>query len=539
MTALNKIPSGMLKVLLFLWNRTTSFVLSLFALRTLIRPIFVDLPVKGIRSVNARIRSLKWPKSFTRRELLTFLRKCFVIIVAPLHSFKNVNDFAIAILYVVAPATLLLAIVNSTAATFWFWSTVGIGISSLVVQFFRQNLQINITTHKRNKLGLIIRGILHGGIFLLAAIPGIYLVYQVNIVFDYGIELTEITVNSASSGAQNELDDARTEFTETPRSWPLNNWLEDIDSAYTDVLKSTSVALGNFSVFIRIVFSGVYAILKFVTVISWCVVAAILSKAFIFLFLRSLLRDGVEIRFTFVAKETAKRKMASVKSKGPEIKIKFDDKFHLYNKKGEVELDVQSLRVSAIGLNYLPDKGCRIARLRNNLFFVKSWEQKEQTDRIKPVRMSASEGRHLVQVCLNAGEQICVSLNHLIAFNDTIRFESLVDLKVTSWLVDHPVQYLANGPGLLVFLVAGEPRIWRDGSEAKGKELETGRLVCWPADLEFSTDRIRSITDMYFGTPRVILHKDHGSSPIILDYDQGGMQSSGVWRALTRLYRPW
>jgi hypothetical protein len=231
--------------------------------------------------------------------------------------------------------------------------------------------------------------------------------------------------------------------------------------------------------------------------------------------------------------------MAHVISKGPKIKIKFDDKFHLYNKKGEVELDVQSLRVSAIGLNYLPDKGCRIARLRNNLFFVKSWEQKEQTDSIKPVPMSASEGRHLVQVGLNAGEQICVSLNHLIAFNDTIRFESLVDLKVTSWLVDHPVQYLANGPGLLVFLVAGEPRIWRDGSEAKGKELETGRLVCWPADLEFSTDRIRSITDMYFGTPRVILHKDHGSSPIILDYDQGGMQSSGVWRALTRLYRPW
>ena len=114
-----------------------------------------------------------------------------------------------------------------------------------------------------------------------------------------------------------------------------------------------------------------------------------------------------------------------------------------------------------------------------------------------------------------------------------------MDLKVTSWLVDHSVQYLANGPGLLVFLVAGDPTIWHDGSESEDMHLDPARLVCWPADLEFSTDRIHSITDMYFGTPRVFVHKDHGSSPIILDYNRGGTQSNVFWRTLTRLYRPW
>jgi uncharacterized protein (AIM24 family) len=531
--------SGMLKVLLFLWNRTTSFVLSLFALRTLIGPIFVDLPVKGIRSVIARIRSLKWPKSFTSRELLTFLRKCFVIIVAPLHSFRNVQDFAIAILYIFATSTLVLVCGTQEFAKYWQNSISCICVASLVVQFIQQNLQTSITTGERNKFGLIIRGILHGGLFVSISFPGILLMYGVGQAFDDGLTILEevvIDIHSDTDAAIAAAIDSQ-QTRQGNYGFPTKWLMEPISTAYETGLKQVNLTLKDFPLLVRFVFSVAYMLLKIAGLIAFFVVVAVLSKAVITLFFRSLLRDGVKMRFTLVAKETAKRKMARVITDGPTMKIDLGEKLHTRcNWSGKIESSRTTKKTRAPLLS----RGCRIARLRNSLLITKSYWRREQNDCSVTVEMSASKGDRLVQVCLGAGEQICVSLNHLIAFNDTIRFESLVDLKVTSWFVGRSVQYLANGPGTLVFLVAGKPTIWRTSSESQDMRIEdTERLVCWPADLEFSTDEIHTVTDMYFGTPSVFVHKDHGSGPIILDYNVGGKRSNEFWRALTRLYRPW
>lgn len=178
---------------------------------------------------------------------------------------------------------------------------------------------------------------------------------------------------------------------------------------------------------------------------------------------------------------------------------------------------------------------CPIAKAIHSLFVTtKYWCD----DPSKTIKMPTCEGHHLIAVQLDADDEVCISLRNLVAFGEDIQLRAVLDFSIAAWAISQTFQFLAKGPGVLVFDCAGEPTVWLTDNDSANVRIQLGRLVLWPKDLQFVADKVLKVTDLYMGETRVFVRRS-SPCPLVLDVEHQESGGNSVLELLSRLYRPW
>ena len=180
---------------------------------------------------------------------------------------------------------------------------------------------------------------------------------------------------------------------------------------------------------------------------------------------------------------------------------------------------------------------CTVARLLHGLFLTTRYASRQPDAKIA---IQSAHGEFIVVVELNAGEEICISFDHLLGFAATISFRTLLDWSIPSWAIGRQVVNIATGPGQLYFRCAGRPMIWdNQNALSDTQRIQSGRLVLWPRNAEFRTEPLESLLDVWFGEIRVFM-KCEGTTPfVVLDVEQKRGHDNPLWSLISRLYRFW
>lgn len=222
--------------------------------------------------------------------------------------------------------------------------------------------------------------------------------------------------------------------------------------------------------------------------------------------------------------------MASIVERGRKVSLECKVALHTRNRVAESTDDIKVAR-SVFGLSQ-----CAIARFAHSLLVTDRYWSDDLTKRVV---IPANQGHELIAVRLDEHEEACISLTNLVGFSENITFRTVFDFAITSWSINRAFQYLAMGPGLLLFDCFGEPAILNSHAELKGQRIQVGRLVMWPKDLEFHADEVHSGVDLYIGDARFFITYTSSTIPVILDVNDQHVGSPAIWGLISKLYKPW
>ncbi len=222
--------------------------------------------------------------------------------------------------------------------------------------------------------------------------------------------------------------------------------------------------------------------------------------------------------------------MAKIVQRGHKVSVGCVCPLHIRNRVAE------STEKVAVGTHLHAPWQCTLARIRSKLLVTnRYWSNKSAS----AVTIPSKEGHELVAVELDEGDEVCVSLQHLIAFSEQVRFRTVLDFGIAAWAIQKNCQHLAKGPGILVFDCAGQPAVWNAEDTTETHRIQLNRLVMWPKDITIRLDKVHTNFDLYWGETRVFVEHGNKGIPLILDVDHQSEQSSSLLDIIARLYRPW
>lgn len=148
------------------------------------------------------------------------------------------------------------------------------------------------------------------------------------------------------------------------------------------------------------------------------------------------------------------------------------------------------------------------------------------------MELNAAQGRKLVRVTLAEGETVSFKVKYLVAWSDTVRIRTRVNLSVVHLATKMMLVQRATGPGNLVFEVSGSPV--EIGSHSG--QFAADRLVVWDDSCSFDVRGAYSLPDLYLNSPLVSVCDPQSTG--VLDSDLRNDRVPALLSMIKRFYAP-
>lgn len=215
-----------------------------------------------------------------------------------------VNLFSGLLCFAIAPSTLLWLLSFEWFAKWWLFLGVVIFGLCFVEQFVEDNRELKIVRSENRKL--LFTAFLHWIPIAIFILPAIVLVRTVDVALESGVSTVEIRTH----GAFQQTDEALQTKIESLESkeyswwWPPDYVRSAFDAPILGSLKTIqSDGMAQISLAGRFFFSFIYFILAVLQVLSWLAIGFLVLRSFMWIWVRTWLKDGGSVHFHLAAKK--------------------------------------------------------------------------------------------------------------------------------------------------------------------------------------------------------------------------------------------
>ncbi|WP_425405568.1 hypothetical protein [Hwanghaeella sp.] len=149
------------------------------------------------------------------------------------------------------------------------------------------------------------------------------------------------------------------------------------------------------------------------------------------------------------------------------------------------------------------------------------------------VHFTATGGKTFVEWDLKEGEVVVFDFTDFVGMSDSIKVSTLISTQVTTLLLGKFIFSTATGPGRLILLTEGRPKLGDDPEAASSMPPE--RLVAWQQNTRFHADSNLGLMDIYFSTAYL---KKEGPGQLIMDVDRQKSRGTGLSRFILHFLWP-
>ncbi len=170
-----------------------------------------------------------------------------------------------------------------------------------------------------------------------------------------------------------------------------------------------------------------------------------------------------------------------------------------------------------------------LPRIKSQVYFMNRIKIKNKN----PVEFRAVGSCEFVEWTLAQGEEVVFNYQNLVAFTNTVKLKSLVNLRVTTLILGKIFHKVAVGPGKIILMTKGRPVI--SGEASANTSLAQNRILAWNGGARFDIDSELNLVDIYLSG---FYLKKTGDDLIVVDADAKAKASSGLIQYVKGLIWP-
>ncbi len=151
----------------------------------------------------------------------------------------------------------------------------------------------------------------------------------------------------------------------------------------------------------------------------------------------------------------------------------------------------------------------------------------------RPTEDSRLKDAHFIEWELSEGEIVIFDYRNFVGMSASITLSVLISMRVSTLLFDKIIYPTAKGPGKLILLTDGVPRV--GDNDFTQSSMPSNRIVAWQKDILFHTVSELNFIDVYMSSTYI---KKDGAGILVMDADKRGIPKNGLTRFIKHFFLP-